>query len=109
MLYTSYHPQSDGQIEVVNICLEMHLRCMCGKRPKEWCKWLPIAEWWYNIHFHISTKLILYEIVYNQKPPFHLPYLAGESTNAAVDRSKRKQMIDLVKDQLLQAQNKMVQ
>lgn len=50
-LSSAYHPQSDGQTEVVNRCLEMYLGCMCGSQPQEWHKWLSIAEWWYNTHF----------------------------------------------------------
>jgi IS30 family transposase len=43
---TAYHPQSDGQTEVVNKCLENYLRCMTGSSPTQWVKWLPLAEWW---------------------------------------------------------------
>ncbi|GJU08104.1 retrotransposable element Tf2 [Tanacetum coccineum] len=39
-----YHPQTDGQSEVVNKCLECYLRCMTGERPREWVQWLPLAE-----------------------------------------------------------------
>ena len=60
----AYHPQTDSQIEVVNKCLEEYLRCITGDRPKEWTKWLPLVEWWYNTAYHLSTQLTPFEAIY---------------------------------------------
>lgn len=76
---SAYHPQSDGQNEVINRCLETYLRCMCHAQPHVWSKWLALAEFWYNTNYHTTTHLTPFEVVYRQAPPIHLPYLLGES------------------------------
>ncbi|PNY00055.1 Ty3/gypsy retrotransposon protein [Trifolium pratense] len=108
---SAYHPQSDGQTEVVNKCLETYLRCMCSDRPTQWFKWLSLAEWWYNSNYHSSIHTTPFEVVYGQPPPIHLPYLPGSSATASVDRSliAREEAIKLLKFHLLRAQNRMTQ
>jgi hypothetical protein len=53
-LSTTYHPQTDGQSERVNQCLEMYLRCAVHSNPQKWKSWLSLAELWYNTSFHSS-------------------------------------------------------
>ncbi|GJS19026.1 retrotransposon-related protein [Tanacetum coccineum] len=106
---TSYHPQTDGQTEVVNKCLECYLRCMTGEQPKQWMKWLSLAEWWYNTNHHSAINITPYEMVYGQTPPIHVPYVGGESKVEAVDRtlSAREEAIEVCKFHLKRAQDRM--
>ena len=106
---SAYHPQTDGQTEIVNKCLEGYLRCMTGEKPKDWVKWLPLAEYWYNTNFHSSTNTTPFEVVYGQPPPLHIPYVAKDSPVEAVDRTlqAREDTIKLLKFNLKKAQDRM--
>nr|GEY87460.1 hypothetical protein [Tanacetum cinerariifolium] len=108
-LSTAYHPQTDGQTEVVNKSLGCYLRCMCGEKPNEWVKWLFLAEFWYNINYHTSTKTTLYEAVYWQTPHIYVPYIPGDSRVEELDRTlqARKEAIKVLKFHLKRSQDRM--
>lgn len=65
---TAYHPQTDGQTERVNQCLEMFLRCAVQDSPKQWRRWLPLAEFWYNSTFHTSLGCSPFKALYGHDP-----------------------------------------
>ncbi|GKA83145.1 putative mitochondrial protein [Tanacetum coccineum] len=108
-LSTAYHPQTDGQTEVVNRCLGCYLRCMCGEKPKEWVKWLPLAEYWYNTNFHSAINTTPYEAVYCQTPPIHVPYIPGDSRVESVDRTLqgREEIVKMLQFHMKRAQDRM--
>lgn len=107
----AYHPQSNGQTEVVNRCVENYLRCFTSDRPSAWSKWLPLAEWWYNTTFHVSTGITPYEALYGQKPPHLVHYAPGGSAVAATENllHDRDTILKLLKDHLLASQHRMKQ
>ncbi|XP_016206384.1 uncharacterized protein LOC107646734 [Arachis ipaensis] len=65
---TSFHPQTDGQTERVNILLEYYLRHFVSANQKDWTKLLDIAQFSYNLQRSESTGKSPFEIVTGQQP-----------------------------------------
>jgi hypothetical protein len=106
---TSYHPQSDGQTERVNQCLESYLRSMAFTEPKKWCSWLSLAEWWYNSTYHTATKFTPFHALYSFSAPLISEIsVAGplEADNQTFLEQKKK-ILQQLKANLLHAQQRM--
>ncbi|KAJ1692442.1 hypothetical protein LUZ63_009140 [Rhynchospora breviuscula] len=108
-LSTSYHPQTDGQVERVNQCVEAYLRSMVFQQQKKWVKWVPLAEYWYNTNFHSSIHTTPFKALYGYDPPVlalgSAPRCSVESVNELL--RQRQQMLVNLKSQLVKAQDRM--
>lgn len=82
---TAYHPQSDGQTEVLNRCLETYMRCYTLDKPTSWAGWLPMAQYWYNTTPHSSLKMSPYQALFGQPPPTYIHYQVKDSPIQTVD------------------------
>ena len=76
-----YHPQCDGQTEIVNKFLEGYLYCFVYDMQAQWVKWLPLAEWWYNTSFHSASKMTPFTTLYGYHPP---PITSSSKENSKV-------------------------
>uniref|UniRef100_A0A2N9HR88 Reverse transcriptase n=1 Tax=Fagus sylvatica TaxID=28930 RepID=A0A2N9HR88_FAGSY len=108
---SSYHPQSDGQTEVVNKSLEHYLRAFAADKPSLWVEWLPLAEYWFNTNYHTSTKLSPFEALYGYLPPRLIEFVPGLTRVAAVEDllEHRQQVVGLLEHNLVAAQARMKQ
>jgi hypothetical protein len=66
---TAFHPQTDGQSEVVNKVIAMYLCCVIGDHPRAWVDWLAWAEYCYNTSYHSALHATPFEVVYGRPPP----------------------------------------
>ena len=106
----SYHPQTDGQAEIVNKSIEGYLRNNVSNQQHAWVKWLHLGEYCYNISHHMSIGM----------PPFYALYgydalslvdllLLDSRVPATSDFVKQSQdIIRSLKDNLQHAQNQLV-
>ncbi|PNX96980.1 retrotransposon-related protein, partial [Trifolium pratense] len=106
---TAYHPQTDGQTEIVNKALQQYLRCFVHNTPKTWGNFLHWAEWHYNTSIHSSTGFTPFEVVYGKKPPSLPQYLTGTTDIEALDTmlTDRENILQILKNKLLKAQETM--
>ncbi|XP_057250956.1 transposon Tf2-1 polyprotein [Beta vulgaris subsp. vulgaris] len=104
-----YHPQSDGQTEVVNKSLESYLRCFINKEPKSWARWLHWAEYWNNTSLHSSTKCTPFKALYGRDPPHLTPYTRGGTPISTLEEQlvERDAVVDDLKAHLIRAQQLM--
>lgn len=107
-LSTAYHPQTDGQTERVNQCLEIYLRCFVHAMPSKWSSWLYLAEFWFNTSYHSTLLKSPFEVLYGY-PPGHFGIREDSCSIPDLHAwlSERKLMTQLLKQHLNRAQQQM--
>jgi hypothetical protein len=106
---TSFHPQTDGQTEVVNRSLGSLLRCLIKKNPREWEAILPLAEFAFNASINRTTQSSPFEVVYGLQPAgvadlLSLP-LPTKSNLKALDMVQHMQQVHKAVQQKIQEAN----
>ncbi|XP_074351851.1 uncharacterized protein LOC141690999 [Apium graveolens] len=81
---------------------------MTSCRPRQWLKWLPLAEWWYSSTYNSAIKRSLYEAVYGVQPRQMCIPASHRSLVATVKdfQVKREAMNQLLKEVITVAQHK---
>ncbi|KAA0059833.1 putative retroelement pol polyprotein [Cucumis melo var. makuwa] len=106
---SAYHPQSDGQTEVVNQIVEAYLHCFCGERPKERTLRLQLVEYGYNTTYQISIGITPFQAIYGHLPPPLLYYGESTTVNTTLDQQSRERddALQVLKEHLQVAQDQM--
>lgn len=101
------HPETDGQTERLNQCLEAFLRCAIHDTPTKWAGWLTAAEHWYNTSYHTVAGRTPFEALYGYLPrPFGLTAPAS-NTELQEMVSNREAMTEMLRQCLQKAQDRM--
>ena len=104
---TSYHPQMDGQTEIVNKWVEGYLRNYVVGQHKAWVRWLHLGEYCYNTTQHMSIGMSPFRALYSYDPLSFVEIAFGDS-RAPMAQDWIQQSQDILrelKDHLQRAQN----
>ena len=106
---TAYHPQTDGQTEVMNRSVEQYLRAYTHDQPTRWVSFLPWAEYVLNTSHHTTLNMSPFQALYGRPSPTILPYQEGSSKVAIVDSLLLDWdvLLKTLRDNLIRAQKRM--
>ena len=104
---TSYHPQTDGQTEIVNKWVEGYLRNYVTAQQKAWIRWLHMGEYCYNTTYHMSIRMTPFMALYGYEAPSFMDLVLGDSR---VPKAKNllqdsQDILKVLKENIQQAQN----
>ena len=103
---SAYHPQTDGQTEVVNRCLENYLRAYVFNEPRNWERYLYLAEFSYNTSHHSTIDMTPFKALYGRDVKTIHEYTSGTSTTASIDQTlvEHARLIGVLKKAIAKSQ-----
>jgi len=89
--------------------LETFLRCTVHACPKQWGKWLPLAEFSYNTSYHSALGRSPFEALYGHPPRhFGISNMNAASVPELEEWLKERDLLSqIIKQHLLRAQQRM--
>jgi hypothetical protein len=105
---TTFHPQTNGQTEVVNRTVVHLLRGYCRKHPKLWDEHLHYIQHAYNRAKHSSTQTSPFEACFGYLPKSPLDFIFGKdiSIDGQYDIDRAEKFIEQIQSihQMVQEQ-----
>ena len=82
-LSTVYHPQTDGQTEVMNQEVQQYLWLFCAEEQESWADWLGLAQFAINNQQHSATKFSPFQLTRTYTPHMGIEQRISKAPTAA--------------------------
>jgi hypothetical protein len=107
---TSYHPQTDGQTEIVNKWVEGYLWNYVLGQHRAWVKWLHLGEYCYNTTYHMFIGMSPFRALYSYDPLTFVEIVFGDNRAPMVQDwiQKSQDILRELKDHLHKTQNQQI-
>ena len=97
---TAYHPQTDGQSECTNQCLEQYLRIFVNYHQQNWASLLPLVQYTLNAWPNATTKKAPFELILGHIPKVHQTARSFKSPSVETRFQQLKQAREEAKEAL---------
>ena len=105
-LLTSFHPQTDGQTEIVNKEIGKFLQIYCFEKQDSWFIWLPITQFSINTKKHASTKKSPFNVIWTYLSQMGIEPISSDRAPVAQKFAlEMEDVIESVKENIKQAQD----
>lgn len=106
---TTYHPETDGQTEVVNRSLEAYLCGFASGQRRLWYKFLHLAKFWHNTVYHSVIEMSPFQDLYGRLPPSIPDYVPGSTVVGSLDTTlqQRQEILSSLKENLKKSRQRM--
>ena len=105
-LSTSFHLQTDRQMEIVNKEIGKFLRIYCFEKQDSWFAWLPIAQFSINTKKHALTKKSPFDVTRSYLLQMGIEPISSDRAPAAQKfASEMEDIIESIKENMKQAQD----
>lgn len=96
---STYHPKTDGQIEVMNRRIEMFLRRLVYDEQRKWLELIPWVELWHNSTFNISIGMSPFMALYGREASSFTNTIKDTSSNLKYEEEmlRRQEILELLK------------
>ncbi|MBW0580667.1 hypothetical protein O181_120382 [Austropuccinia psidii MF-1] len=98
-LSTAFHPEKDGQAEMLNQILEQSPRMYVSYHQYDWHTWLPLSKFAYNNAKHSSTEQSPFFTIYGRNPSFGSIHISQDTPSGKL-LTKLQSVQQLVKEEL---------
>ena len=105
-LSTTYHPQTDVQMERINRDLQQYLCIFTSEKQDEWVSWLPLAQFSYNTNKQLSTEKSLFEVTRSYQPKMGFEQRATKAPAAEELTKWMEETLELTKENIEKAKTR---
>ena len=112
ILTTAYHPQGDGQTEIMNKAIEKMIRAFCVGLQNDWDEYLDLLEFAYNSAVNTTTGYSPFFLNYGREPARPIDVALDVKPNSPVEtinqllaklkdaKSKASEQVKLAQDRM---------